>query len=204
MVDPEVSMKKVVVLWTGGKDSCLALHMAREAYEIAALVTFVPSAETEFKAHPQNELRAQAQRLGLPIQFIEIAEPYRASYVSALRQIKVQYGAAAVITGDIDEVEGQPNWIEQCCVGLDLEVIRPLWKSPRELIMTELISRGIKARISLINHPDIPLIWLGRIIDSQMLQDLKDLSQSKGIDLAGENGEFHTMVEDAPMFEFRS
>ena len=113
-------------------------------------------------------------------------------------------GITAVITGDINYVEGHPNWIEECCNGLDLEVIRPLWQESRLMLLEELITRGIEARITWINHPSIPLSWKGRIIDIKCLTDLKHLSIKAGIDLCGENGEYHTMVNCARLFAERT
>jgi diphthine-ammonia ligase len=197
-------MENAVVLWTGGKDSCLALHLVRDNLErhinIVALATFVPPGNVEFRAHPQTEMRNQAKKLGLDIHFIEIHEPYRESYVEALKGMKRDFGASIVITGDIDLVKGHPNWMEECCQGLDIEVHRPLWQRSREWIMEELLARNIQARISFINHPSIPVEWLNRIIDRQFLSELKALSASSGIDLTGENGEYHTMVVAAPAF----
>jgi diphthine-ammonia ligase len=193
-------MKTAVVLWTGGKDSCLALHLASEEnFKILALVTFVPEGNTEFQAHPQSKMLRQAERLGLKIHFVEIREPYRPSYVEALKWIKNSMGAATVVTGDIDLVQGQPNWIVDCCGGLGLEVHRPLWKKDRAWIMQELLSRKIQVRISYINHPAIPSTWLNRLIDEGLLKELQSLASSSGIDLAGENGEYHTMVVDGPL-----
>lgn len=188
-------MQNAVVLWTGGKDSCLALHLAREQQlNILALITFVPPSEIEFRAHPQSEIREQASRAGIDIHFIKIAEPYKKSYVEALKWIRDALGVSVVVTGDIDQVAGFPNWIEQCCVGLEIEVYRPLWQKPREWIMNELLARKIEARITLINHPSLPLEWLNRVIDETLLTEMRAVAASSGIDLAGENGEYHTMV----------
>jgi len=192
-------MKNAVVLWTGGKDSCLALHLAMEHdYHITALVTFVPHGNPEFHAHPQLEMREQAGRMGFDIHFIEINEPYKASYIEALKWIRNTFHAGTVITGDIDLVGGLPNWIEECCEGLEIELSRPLWNRPRPWIMSELLARGIAARITLLNHPQLPANWLNRIIDEHMLIEMKELSDTTGIDLTGENGEYHTMVVEAP------
>ncbi len=43
--------------------------------------------------------------------------------------------------------------------------------------------------------------WLGRILDSHTVKEMQELHRSKGLDLCGENGEYHTMVLDAPYFE---
>jgi len=197
-------MRKSAVLWTGGKDSCLALHRAYDrGIAIACLATFVPDDRREFQAHPTAETRRQAEAMNVDLHFIPVHEPYRASYIRGLTWLK-GLGITTVITGDIDYVEGHPSWIEECCNGLDLEVIRPLWRESRHMLLDELITRGIQARITWINHPSIPLSWKGRIIDLECVTELKHLSMKAGIDLCGENGEYHTMVVFAPLFEERT
>lgn len=192
-------MQSAVVLWTGGKDCCLALHLALESnFSIIALVTFVPSGNTEFQAHPQSEMRKQAIKLGLIIQFIEINEPYKASYIDALKWIQQSLGASVVITGDIDLIDGLPNWIEECCLEAGNIVYRPLWKKPREWIMDEIVLRKIRAKITFLNHSSLPKEWLNQIIEEPFLTEMKNVIAPIGIDLAGENGEYHTMVVDAP------
>lgn len=185
-----------MVLWTGGKDCCLALHRVREAgWEVVGLVTFVPEGEAEFHAHPLPEMAAQAQALGLPWQKVTVSAPFREGYQAALRQLRA-HGADAVVTGDIDRVEGHPNWITECAVGTGLQVILPLWQEAREVLMEELLRRGIRARIQYLNRLDLPREWLGREIDPSLLAEMQDHSARQGWDLCGENGEYHTMVED--------
>jgi len=197
-------MKQAAVLWTGGKDSCLALHRAfDEGISIACLATFVSEDHREFQAHPTAETRRQANAMNLDLHFIPVREPYRDSYIRGLTWLK-DLGITAVITGDIDHIEGHPNWIAECCSGLDLEVIRPLWQESRHALMEELITRGIQARITWINHPGIPRSWKGRVIDFDCLTELHRLSVNAGIDLCGENGEYHTIVDSAPLFEKRT
>ena len=56
---------KAVVLWTGGKDSYLALCSSISKYEIILLVTFVPKTPS-FKAHPIEIIKMQATSLKIP------------------------------------------------------------------------------------------------------------------------------------------
>lgn len=191
-------MKKAIVLWTGGKDSCLALHLARESgWTIVALVTFVPVGGTEFKAHPQSEILLQASHLRLQHEFVQITEPYRESYIAALKNLKNRFDVEGFITGDIDLVAGHRNWILECCQGLDVNVVRPLWHMSRKTVLENILMRGIRARISYINHPSIPSSWLNRVINETLVEELNGLASRTGIDLAGENGEYHTMVDFA-------
>lgn len=197
-------MKNAVVLWTGGKDCCLALHLAREhELFILALVTFVPVGNSEFKAHPQTEMRVQAQRMGLAIHFIETSEPYKLSYIEGLVWIRDFLGVSTIITGDIDLVNGYPNWIEECCSGLNLDIFRPLWNQSRDWVIDEILQRGIQARISYLGHSSLPKEWLGCIINESFVLEMKQVfSTISGADLSGENGEYHTMVTNAPAFIF--
>jgi diphthine-ammonia ligase len=189
------------VLWTGGKDSCLALHrVIDQGVSIACLATFVPADGQDFKAHPRQLMEKQARSLGLPHFFLEVKEPYEEGYEEGLAFLRDRRTIGAVVTGDIDAVAGHSNWIRERCRGLDIEVIRPLWKEPRISLMKELLSRRIEAQITWINHPEIPQSWKGCIIDEWLLAELVTLAERTEIDLCGENGEYHTMVIRAPMF----
>src|SRR5690242_20301545 len=106
-------MQNAAVLWTGGKDCSLALHEARrDGYGIQCLVTFAPL-NPNFLAHPPAFMKMQAEALGLPHHIISISEPFEKSYETALCQLREKMGITTVITGDIAEVGGSPNWIRE-------------------------------------------------------------------------------------------
>ncbi len=189
-------MVKAVVLWTGGKDSALAYYRSLErGITVVGLATFVPADDREFKAHPQNKIKLQAEQLSLPIYFLPVSEPYKKSYIDNLIVLKTTLGISAVITGDIDFVDGQPNWIVTCCAEAELEVFCPLWQESRQSIMTDLLRKNIRAQISWINHQALSEKWLGRYIDCDSLKELSIICENSGMDLCGENGEYHTMVD---------
>ena len=110
-----------------------------------------------------------------------------------------------VVTGDIDLVEGLPNWVRECALESDapLDVLTPLWGRDRLELLRELVARRIEARLTHLAHPALPPSWLGRMIDDGLIEELRALHGSAGVDPCGENGEFHTMVEWSPAFAFR-
>jgi diphthine-ammonia ligase len=190
------------VLWTGGKDSCLALHDARSlGIAIRCLVTFVPT-KPNFRAHPLSFLTQQASALGLPHNLLLIEEPFFESYQKALASLKSE-GIDTLITGDIAEVGGQPNWIRECAEPLDIKVITPLWGADRLEVLQRLVDERVSTIFSCVKSPWLTKDWVGRKVDDASIRELQLIRVQTGLDLCGEQGEFHTLVTDAPRFKKR-
>lgn len=190
-----MASSKIAVLWTGGKDSALALARCTETHgPVSYLVTFVPEGPVAFRAHPLERMKTQADALGIAHLTVPIREPYREGYIAALRDLRERYGIGTVVTGDIDTVAAHPNWIRECCDGAGLDVLTPLWRNDRKALLEDLLARGIVAEVTYIADGALPSEWLGRRIDEDFIREAELLSRNTGIDICGENGEYHTMV----------
>ena len=188
-------MKKAAVLWTGGKDSALAFQVSLSLYDIRGLVCFVPADNRQFYAHPTQLMELQARKIGLPIEFMPISEPYDLSYRQQIEAIR-DSGIEVLITGDISTVGGMPNWIDGVASGL-VDVYKPLWELDRESILETLISNKFAVICSLAYKKYFQSTIAGRYLDSELISELKQLP----IDACGENGEYHTWVLNAPFFK---
>lgn len=194
------SATNTAVLWTGGKDCALAMQRAmQQGCEITRIVTFVPP-DARFLAHPLPVMQAQVDAIGRPWHRPEVTEPHFESYRKALSALKSDHGVEAVVTGDISLVDGYPNWIRQCAEGLDVEVMTPLWEMDRVGLLRELVEDGFEVMISAVLLSALDEDWLGRRIDPDTIRELERL---EGVDPCGENGEFHTVVLNAPYFAKR-
>jgi len=162
-------------------------------------VTFAPSIPPPFKAHSPVLIEAQAKALGLPHDFVVLKAPYEQAYRDALASISQT--SRAVVTGDIDLVSNCPNWIEQRAKGLNLEVIKPLWKESRQHIIDDLIDLKFDVVITAVNLTKAPRgrELLGQTLSKELVAKMKGLDPP--IDLCGENGEYHTMVLNGPSFD---
>ena len=195
--------KNAAVLWTGGKDSALAHYEASLAgYAITRLVTFAPE-NPGFLAHPLKVMQYQAQALGLPHEVIQVSEPYDKNYTAAISALHDKQRIDVLVTGDIAEVDHQPNWIRECSAGTGVEVVTPVWDYDREALLRRLISADFKVIFSCVKSPWLTASWLGREITRETIEELRMLNASTGLDLCGENGEFHTITLDAPLFRRR-
>ncbi len=186
---------KAAVLWTGGKDSALALQVSLNLYDIRRLVCFVPADDRQFYAHPTPLMELQARKIGIPIEFMPIAEPYRSSYRQQIRVLR-DSGIETLITGDISTVNGMPNWIESVATNL-VGVYKPLWELDRHTILNTLIAEKFEVLCSLAYKKFFLPTITGRYLDAELISELKRLP----VDACGEQGEYHTWVLDAPFFK---
>jgi uncharacterized protein (TIGR00290 family) len=194
--------RNAVVLWTGGKDSCLALHEALTGgCPVSGLITFAPP-DPQFLAHPVAVMQQQARALGLPHCMLSVEPPYRESYERHIRALREQ-GVDLLITGDIAEVGGSPNWIRRCAEPAGMAVWTPLWGRDRRALLDDLLAQRFRVRFSCVKLRSLTADWLGRELDSQAVRDLQTERERSGLDLCGEEGEYHTLVTDAPRFQQR-
>lgn len=195
------SLPSAAMLWTGGKDSSMALYEASlNGYGVCCLVTFAPP-EPDFLAHPLDLIKRQAQTLALPHYVLTIREPFEHSYEAELLKLKDEMGIDYVITGDIAQVNGNANWIRQRCLNIGMKVHIPLWGRDRNTLMQQLLDRGFKVRLSCVNTGWLDQNWVGRELNETALEELRFIARKNGMDLCGEEGEYHTMVVDGPQFK---
>ncbi|MGL5796816.1 MAG: diphthine--ammonia ligase [Cetobacterium sp.] len=190
--------RKVVVSFSGGKDSTLSLHKVISlGYEPIALMTTVNKSKDESWFHDISTelLKKVSSAVGIPLLLIECdGDNYEELFESALHNMKL-LGAEACVFGDID-IEQHREWGEKRCLNTDLEAIFPLWQKNREDIVNEFISLGYKALIKKVNLNNMSADFLGKTLSTNVLEDIK----ATGSDICGENGEYHTFVYDGPIF----
>lgn len=188
------------MLWTGGKDSALALDEAcASGYRVSCLVTFAPP-QPEFLAHPLAVIRRQAEAMALPHHLITVREPYAEGYEAALRSLREEMGIDCVVTGDIAQVDDQPNWIRERARPIGMQVQTPLWGRSRETLLRQLLARKFRAVFSCVDMRRLDAAWVGRELDDAAVAELQVLERTSGVDPCGENGEYHTLVTDGPQF----
>jgi len=195
---------KLGVLFSGGKDSTYALHVAAEHEEIVCLITLVSKNKESYMFHTPNiELtKLQAEALGIPL-IARVTEGVKEEELKDLEQAMAeaaeQFQIDGVVTGAVESVY-QSTRIQRICHRLDLWCFNPLWKRNQKELLKELVGRGFKVIISGIFAYPLDASWLGKQIDLDLVDRLVDLENKFGISPSGEGGEIETSVIDAPMF----
>lgn len=190
--------KKVVISFSGGKDSVLSLHKAISlGYEPIALMTTINKNKGDSWFHDISSdlLKQVSLAINIPLLLVECSgENYENTFEIALKNMK-NLGAEACIFGDID-IAHHREWGETRCKNTGLEAIFPLWQENRETLVKEFIDLGYKAIIKKVNLKNMNVNFLGKTLSHKLLEEIK----ATGSDVCGENGEYHTFVYDGPIF----
>ncbi|HEV7616292.1 MAG TPA: diphthine--ammonia ligase [Solirubrobacterales bacterium] len=188
--------------WSGGKDSALALHEAAVAGAVPrALVTMMIEGGTRSRSHGLSRelLEAQAEALGLPIRFGAASwDDYEDEMASVIAATAAEFGVTAGVFGDID-IDSHRLWVEAVCKRAGTAASLPLWQRDRRRLMDDLLEAGFEAVVVAVRDGVLPADLLGRQLDAVAVEEIV----LTGADAAGENGEYHSVVVDGPMFRQR-
>lgn len=184
--------------WSGGKDSCFAfMEAVQQGRRPVALLNMMNENGQISRSHalPGYLLQQQAAALGLPITSIASTwQDYEQHFTGALTTLAQQYQADSAVFGDIDLVPHR-EWEEKVCAAAGIEAVLPLWQEDRKALVYRMLQAGIRCMIVSCNA-HLGESFLGRILDDVLIADL----EAKEVDVCGENGEFHTLVVDCPLF----
>jgi len=189
--------------WSGGKDSCFACYKALQAgHDVSQLLIMMSDPDkSNFHLIRSDLLDAQSQAIGIPIvKCTTTLATYEQGFKNALLQMKAK-GIEGIVTGDIYDVAlHEAGWLDRVCKEVGLTPVKPLWHRDTQRILNEFISEGFKATLVRVKTDALGMDWLGREINKEFFDDLIKLGT---IDPCGENGEFHTVVTDGPLFKKR-
>ncbi len=189
--------------WSGGKDSALALFKATQSgqYDIRCLLTNFNGDNNRVSMHGVRKelMEKQAASIGLPLVTIDLPEEpsmelYEKMMLEKVSSLK-KSGCSKAIFGDIfleDLKAYRENQLKQS--GIDC--IFPLWKIDTSVLIREFIDAGFKAIIVCVNEQYLDKSFCGRMLDESLINDLP-----QGVDVCGENGEFHSFVFEGPVFK---
>jgi len=192
------------VLFSGGKDSTLALHLAAGKETVACLITVQSKNKETFMFHTPNiDVTAlQAEALGLPLVSVETEgkkEEELADLERAIAEAKSRFGIEGVVTGAVESVY-QASRVQRICNKLNLWQFNPLWKTNQKQLLETLLQKDFQVIISGVFAYPLDQTSLGKQLDTKMIARLVELQEKYGISPSGEGGEIETTVLDAPMF----
>lgn len=196
---------KLGILFSGGKDSCLAMHKAMKENEIVCLISLISSNQESYMFHTPNIhiVEMQAKAIGLPLVKVETAgekEKELLDLEKAIECAKKLYLIEGIVTGAMGS-EYQAGRIQKICDKLGLKCINPLWHMDQIEELHELIREGFEVIISGVFAYPLDEKLLGKQIDAETIKTLAEMQAKYKINPAGEGGEIETTVLNAPFFK---
>lgn len=200
-------MRRILLSWSGGKDSAWALKVLRERgeYEVVGLVTTVNERFRRVAIHGFREelLELQAEAVGLPLWKVDLPWPCsNADNESRMAEVcarAVGEGLYGIAFGDLFLEDIRAYRVAKLA-GTGLEPVFPVWCADLGVTTAELADRmiaaGLKAHLTCVDPRVLAPSFVGRQFDQELLRDLP-----AGVDLCGERGEFHTFAYDGPGFQ---
>jgi len=198
-------MDKIAAIssWSGGKDSCLACYKAiKQGYNIKYLLNFISKESKRgcFHGIESSLMKLQSEAIGIPLVQKEVTadmKKYEEEFKEAVTGLKGEQ-INSMVFGDIFLLD-HINWVERVCKDIGINPIEPLWNNKPENIIEEFINLGFKAIIVSAQAEKLGKEFIGRYIDKKLTGELKE----REVCPCGENGEFHSLVVDGPIFKKR-
>lgn len=185
--------------FSGGKDSMLALHrMIKAGHTCNGLVTTTDNQNIRSWVHDINLTILEEMAKSLQLMFYPTGvnpDDYEEDFKEALLKLKETISYEAIVFGDID-IQEHRDWCENVCKAVNVEAIFPLWQEDREKLVLEFINAGYEAVIKKVMKDKLTKDFLAKPLDLKVIEELREVA----VDVCGENGEYHTLVYDGPLF----
>lgn len=194
---------RAAVLLSGGKDSVYAAYLARQyGWTVGEAIILVPQSAESFMFHHPNARLAKdiAEAMGMRPIVVEAS----GGPVEELKPLEDAISLAespGIISGAIAS-DYQWSRINKICEKLGRRSFSPLWRKEQMRVLREEIRAGYDIRIVAVQAEGLTREWLGAKLDGESLKRLEALAMKHRLNVAGEGGEYETMVMSGPGFDF--
>jgi diphthine-ammonia ligase len=196
---------KCAILFSGGKDSAYATYLTKNhAHDISCLIAIISENPDSYMFHTPSisKVEKQAKVTGVPLitqNTKGIKEEELKDLEYAIKQSKDEFGVEAVVTGAVESAY-QASRVQRICNNLDLDCFNPLWQKDQFELLQDIIDNNFEVVITGVFAYPLDELWLGRMINEEFIEDVKELYKMHKINPAGEGGEFETYVLNCPLF----
>jgi diphthine-ammonia ligase len=180
-------------LFSGGKDSLYSVQLVeKQGVKVDNLVSLLPTLPWP-SPHAENmeSLKMIAKSMGKELTIVDCKSK------DALPETLKSLNVDALVAGDID-VADHVTAFDALCKQVGIELLEPIYGRDTTQLFGEIFGLGYKALITGVNLKDLGEEWLGFVISEETGADF--LSKIGSVDPLGENGEFHTLVLECPLY----
>ncbi len=193
---------RIAALFSGGKDSAYALYLLQQqGWEISHLLTVVPKASDSYMFHYPNVrwTKLQSEAMGIPIRYKE-SEGLKEEELEDVEHLMASETCDGFVCGAIAS-DYQWSRLNEIGQRLGKPLYSPLWRKDQVMLLEDMVGAGFKFMIAGVYAEGFDESWLGKVITSGSIKELRKLSDEYRISVSGEGGEIETFVLDAPNFK---
>lgn len=197
---------KLGILFSGGKDSMYAAFLAKKSgYEISCLISIISKNPDSWMFHTPSigRVKEQAEVMGIPLVIIKTKgkkEEELLDLENAVKKAVKEYKIEGIVAGAVESVY-QSSRIQKICNKLKIECFNPLWQKDQLELLGELVKNKFEIIITGVFAEGLGKDWLGRKIDGKFISAIVKLKEKYKINVAGEGGEFESLVLDCKLFK---
>ena len=194
----------ILLSWSGGKDCLLALETLRRdpRWRVVGFLTSITRDFDRVAMHGirRDVLHAQARLLGVPLIEMELDWPgsneaYERSLAHTLAHARQRWpDLRHVAYGDL-KLEDVRAFRVSTLARYGWHAKFPLWGEDTAAIAQRFVRDGHRANLVCVDSHQLEPCFCGREFNATLLHDLPP-----AVDPCGENGEFHTICHDGPLF----
>jgi diphthine-ammonia ligase len=195
---------RTAVLFSGGKDSGLALAYALEHTNVKCLIIMQSKNTESYMFHTPNIQWAEKQAKATEIPYIiqktaGEKEKELKDLETAIKKAKQKYNVQAIITGAIESIY-QASRVQTITNSLKMECFNPLWQKDQLQLLEELLKKRFD--VVIVGTFGYGLNkFIGRHIDNKFIDEMRLLKDKLKINPAGEGGEYESFVLNAPFYK---
>jgi len=181
--------------------------MQRQNYPISCLLTMQSQNLDSYMFHtPTIEMaKLQSDALQIPILTQETTGEKEAELLdmkTLLERAKKEFEIDGIVTGALFSTY-QRERIEKVADQVGLKIFSPLWHIPQDLELRQVIQHGFAVILTKVAAEGLDSSWLNRVLTIADVERLIALKTKLGVNVAGEGGEYESLVIDGPNFTQR-
>lgn len=192
----------LALFWSTGKDAAWSLHLLRQqGIDVSVLVTTFVAETGRVTSHGvrRSVARHQAAQVDLPLIEVDLPWPcsnamYEFAIGTTLADLKAREGIEGAAFGDLYLAEVR-DFRKAMLAKHGLKAEFPLWGIRTDVLARRMLRAGVEAYLAAVDPAKLDRSFAGARWSESLVRSLPD-----SVDPCGENGEFHTVIADGPMF----